>query len=307
MSTPTDSSQDELRALRERAYGPDADIHDDPVALARLQELQIQDQAARAAARAAVPSSRAAGAGPADDASDARATDAASRGESLDRGFGAATSTSTLSVPGALRTPGTDADPLTTPDPEDGPAGTPSGASDPAAPSDGEDALDPDESGQARPRPWWRRRIPVLWAASVLAGVLVGVGLTLGTQAIEAGRIAVLQEDTAAEWPEEWFGSQQGGRVFDEFHGLTVLVFPQSFGPDGTQTCLYVVTDQGGGFGAGSCGAGSYPAIASMEVGRLSPDELRDAFPDGTALQFVHEGSTVNVYAKAPSLVEPTP
>lgn len=31
---------DELRALRERAYGPGADIHDDPVALARLDELE---------------------------------------------------------------------------------------------------------------------------------------------------------------------------------------------------------------------------------------------------------------------------
>ncbi|MDL9979691.1 hypothetical protein [Microbacterium candidum] len=30
----------ELRALRERAYGPDADIHDDPEALARLEELE---------------------------------------------------------------------------------------------------------------------------------------------------------------------------------------------------------------------------------------------------------------------------
>ena len=307
MSTPTDSSQDELRALRERAYGPDADIHDDPVALARLQELQIQDQAARAAARAAVPSSRASGAAPADDDSDGRATDAASRGESFDRGLGATASTSTLSVPGELRTPGTDADPLTTPDRESGPAGTPSAAADPAAPTDGEDAADPEESGEAVPRPWWRRRIPVLWAASVVAGVLVGVGLTLGTQAIEAGRIAVLQEDAAAEWPEEWFGSQQGGRVFDEFHGLTVLVFPQSIGFDDSQTCLYVVTDRGGGYGAGSCGAGSFPATASLEVGSLSPDELRDAFPDGTALQFVHEGSTVSVYTKAPSLIEPTP
>ena len=175
MSTPTDSSQDELRALRERAYGPDADIHDDPVALARLQELQIQDQAARAAARAAVPSSRASGAAPADDDSDGRATDAASRGESVDRGLGATASTSTLSAPGELRTPGTDAEPLTPPDPGDAPAGTPSGASDPA-PSDSEDAADPEESGEAVPRPWWRRRIPVLWAASVVAGVLVGVG-----------------------------------------------------------------------------------------------------------------------------------
>jgi hypothetical protein len=34
------SPGDELRLLRERAYGPGADIHDDPVALARLRELE---------------------------------------------------------------------------------------------------------------------------------------------------------------------------------------------------------------------------------------------------------------------------
>src|SRR3954451_4697205 len=32
--------RDELRALRARAYGPAADIHDDPAALRRLQELE---------------------------------------------------------------------------------------------------------------------------------------------------------------------------------------------------------------------------------------------------------------------------
>lgn len=35
-----ESPTDELRMLRQRAYGPDADIHDDPAALARLRELE---------------------------------------------------------------------------------------------------------------------------------------------------------------------------------------------------------------------------------------------------------------------------
>ncbi len=46
---------------------------------------------------------------------------------------------------------------------------------------------------------------------------------------------------------------------------------------------------------------------ASLEVGPDSPDELIDRFPRGTALQFVLEGSSVQVYAREPSLVEPTP
>ncbi len=37
-----DASADELRALRLRAYGPDADIRDDPQALSRLRELEAR-------------------------------------------------------------------------------------------------------------------------------------------------------------------------------------------------------------------------------------------------------------------------
>jgi hypothetical protein len=51
---------EELRSLRERAYGPGADIHDDPVALARLNELE--------AAAEREPAVERAGAAPRDDA-----------------------------------------------------------------------------------------------------------------------------------------------------------------------------------------------------------------------------------------------
>ncbi|MFK4837879.1 hypothetical protein ACI3KY_19290, partial [Microbacterium sp. ZW T2_14] len=55
MSLPTDPPLDELRALRERAYGRDADIQDDPQALARLRELEAQS-AGTAAADGTTPS-----------------------------------------------------------------------------------------------------------------------------------------------------------------------------------------------------------------------------------------------------------
>ncbi|GAA1860544.1 hypothetical protein ACFQZV_00550 [Microbacterium koreense] len=42
---------EELRVLRERAYGPKADIHDDPSALARLHELEITDASTKSAPR----------------------------------------------------------------------------------------------------------------------------------------------------------------------------------------------------------------------------------------------------------------
>jgi hypothetical protein len=63
----------------------------------------------------------------------------------------------------------------------------------------------------------------------------------------------------------------------------------------------------GTGFGAASCGAGSFPATASLSVGSLSPRDLRAEFPPGTALQFVLDDSMVHVYARAPGIVEPTP
>jgi hypothetical protein len=161
-------------------------------------------------------------------------------------------------------------------------------------------------SADAPVRPWWRR-IPVLWAASVVAALLIGAGLSTWIQNIEEGGVAVLSEDAEAEWPDESFGVRpSGGRVFDDFHGLRVLSLRQSVVPGSSQTCLYILTPPDG-FGAGSCAAGSYPASASLEVVQSSPDELRERFPLGTSLQFVLEGPNVRVYAREPSIVEPTP
>jgi hypothetical protein len=50
-----DQWSDELRTLRARAYGPTADIHDDPTALARLRELEGRAQTIVAPAAPATP------------------------------------------------------------------------------------------------------------------------------------------------------------------------------------------------------------------------------------------------------------
>jgi hypothetical protein len=334
MSTPTDSSRDELAALRERAYGRDADILDDPVAMARLSELEEQAAAANAAsiaasvARTRIPI----------DGGSPRRTAAEPDGEDSDP------------PPALTRSEGTDAAAPITPgrDGHDSPApaapgavhaetdtgrtvptlspvapGASAGASGHEGPaadaaSDvGDDALDPDAeaevvaAGTAPARPWWRR-IPVLWAASVVAGVLVGVGLTVLVQSMEAGRVGVLQVDPEAEWPEDvWAGETDDSRAFETFYGLTVLSQPQLTG-DGTQRpvpCLIVFNGVGRNpsYLGGSCGAGEFPAQASFVVGRQAPSELRDRFPVGTALQFVLDGEQVHVYARAPRIVEPTP
>lgn len=332
MSTPIDSSRDELAALRERAYGRDADILDDPVAMARLSELEEQAAAANAAsiaasvARTRIPI----------DGGSPRRTAVEPYGEDSDP-----------PGPALTRSEGTDAAAPTTPgrDGRDAPAPAALGAVDaetetggtvpalppvapgasagafgregPAAdsPSDvGDDALDPEAAGAggtAPARRWWRR-IPVLWAASVVAGVLVGVGLTVLVQTMEAGRVGVLQADPEAEWPEDvWAGETDDSRAFETFYGLTVLSQPQLTG-DGTQRpvpCLIVFSGVGRNpsYLGGSCGAGEFPAQAAFVVGRQAPSELRDRFPAGTALQFVLDGDQVHVYAREPRIVEPTP
>ena len=44
------------------------------------------------------------------------------------------------------------------------------------------------------------------------------------------------------------------------------------------------------GFAAGGCAAGSFPAITQFTSGaRELPEELRAAFPDSTAFQFVYD------------------
>ena len=69
-----DAARDELSALRRRAYGPAADITEDPAALARLAELEdLARPAPPASAASAAPAASAGSAAPADSAAPAGA------------------------------------------------------------------------------------------------------------------------------------------------------------------------------------------------------------------------------------------
>jgi hypothetical protein len=310
MSTPTDPPLDELRALRERAYGRDADIQDDPDALARLRELEAQASAAMpsAAVGSATPAATdgvtpgavagdVAGRPPsADVTTDAAAprsgttTVGAAAGSAMAVDAGSTVSSTAVAADGGLPSPAET-------------AATATGHDDPSI----ADAGAPAGNGTPPRSPWWRRRTPLLWAASVAVGVLLGAGLTLAVQAAAAGRVATLNQDPDAEWPNQFFGDRPpDALVFDDFHGLTVLTFRQPAQPGSAQTCLYVVTAPDA-FGAGTCAADAFSPTTSLEVGPDSPDALRERFPRGTALQFVLEGSNVQIYAREPRLVAPTP
>lgn len=304
MSTPTDSSRDELAELRKRAYGRDADILDDPAALARLRELEEQAAAASAANVAANARVSTNGGSPRRSASD----DDEEVAEPQPLALPASEETDAAAA----------ADPITSDrDAHRSPAealsaDAPAGGTDAAGSgSDAGDVVDSDTVEGAPARPWWRRT-PVVWAASVVVAMLVGVGLTVLVQSMEAGRVGVLGVDPDADWPEEvWGGPTEDSLAFESFYGLSVLSQPQVTG-DGTQgavPCLIVFSGVGDNpsYLGGACGAGPFPAQAALVVGRQAPSELRERFDEGTALQFVLDGEQVHVYAREPGIVEPAP
>jgi len=288
---------DELRLLRARAYGPDADILDDPEAMRRLRELEEQ---ARLAGEASDPAgSGAMGDGPAASgvaavshvafdpaASGAAASDPAAsalRGaeDAVHGGVGEARSARADDRDG----PATRA--------EDGvpPAGAVQGPAPTPAPARG---------------PWWLRT-RVLWIASVVLAAVVASAVTLAASTLSTGRVAVLAVDPDAEPPDGFFDQAGEGVVFEEFFGLTAVLAQQVWTRGEVLDCVFVRSAAGDAqMATGGCAGGGFPPTAAMVVTPSFPRELRERFPDGTALQFVVEGSEVHVYAKEP-VVEPTP
>jgi hypothetical protein len=293
MSTPTDSPQDELRALRARAYGPDADISDDPIALARLVELEDRERAADAAVREASSPV-------VDEPMDAADPGLRSGPEHAPPFAPAPVAPAVAAMPGAGETLDATASPV------DGSPG--GGIPDPDPTPDAATAA---ASATATRRPWWRRA-RVLWAASVVAALLAGAGLALWLQSVDSGHVAVLHPEPDAAWPTELWGSPtEGSRTFTPFHGMSVLVQLQDSGVEGQDRvpCLTVFSAVKGtiNYGGGACGAGPFPASAAFVISAQSPKELREAFSEGTALQFVLVGDEVHVYAKGPGFRRPTP
>lgn len=289
MSAIADDPGAELRALRERAYGPDADIHDDPAAMQRLRELEDGERVRPAAAAA-----------PDFDARRGRFDDAAGAPRRVDRpaipddvGHAASAQTGDRSLDAG----DTASDPEavaanTMPDSPD--------ASSAAGSDAGEGVAIP---VQAAAPPWWRRRMPLLWAGSVVVAALLGAGAALSMQTIWAGQVAVLTEDADRTWPEGFFDPPpEGGAMFEDFLGLTPVRVPQQMGPDSTlSNCLYVLLAPSNGMMGAGCSAGTFPATAAILVTEQSPAEVLERFEPGTALQFVLDGSQVRVYAAAPA------
>ena len=270
-----DRVDDELRALRERAYGPGADIHDDPVALARLDELERSVSAERPSAVGTSHHQ----ADPGED--DARtAADGA-----FDDGWS-----------------GPPDDPV---DPRDDAMRS---SVEPAPPTDPTPTDTPTDPAPRFPASRLSRRTKGIWTASVIVALIAGAALTMATTAAADGRVAVLAEADPDEWPVDFFGEpQEGSRVFEEFLGLRVLMVPNAWGSTRYGiNCVFVT--KVGDSEAGSpgdlittgCGGGRYPPSAAFPVTDASPEALRERFPIGTSLKVVLQGSQVEVFARTP-------
>lgn len=264
-----DPTADELRSLRERAYGPSADIQDDPVALARLRELE-----STAATEIADPSTPTRAFG-------VREVDNVAMGGAFDSESRSPVTVAELDADAGVDSPASNA-PESAPEKADGIA--------PDSP--------PAETNGGPPR----RGHPVfVRVVTIILAVIVGAALTYATMQVRPGTVGSLSEDRDAEWPNNLGTRQDGSRVFDEFHGLTVVIIPQPWEDRPEVPCLVVLErSETSPISSVGCGGGAFPPSAALTVIDSHPEELRSEFPVGTSLKFVEEDGIVTVYSVAP-------
>lgn len=268
-----DATHEELRRLRERAWGPDADLADDPAAVERLRALEsalrrnnertddsgppTHASAPPAAAPAPAPVPAAPGA---PEASEAPETPGTSGSKTENR-------------------PTTDGD---------------------------EPAASPLPPAEERPplRAWFpRRRAP--WAASLIAAAAIGAVIVVaGATTVErtggGQQVGTLARDPGFTPPDFLGIPADSLRGFDEFYGLTVFSSNEEWIGGGTDECLLVVGDGGGEAQRQvflGCGVGAFAASVSFRVQPRMPAALLERFPEGTPLKFVRQGSDVRVLA----------
>jgi hypothetical protein len=283
-----DAVDEELRTLRARAYGPHPDIADDPAAVRRLDELE----GLRAAQRAEMMST-------------APATPAGAEAAQVDQW-----------MPDELA-PGLAAlDALFPPTP--GPPEHPASAELTPAPEQPEHPVSAEEptapQQPAGPRRYRRRTLWIVaaTAAALAAGITYAVVSFAPVSASSgAPQISTLAPSNAIEVPMGFIGALEDSPAF-EFHGLTLFLGSGGYSAPSAQdsVCLMAVSSDQipatedfsadswsvDGFIYSGCQVGVFPGTIEIPLRADAPAELREAFPDGTALQFVLDGDRVGVF-----------
>lgn len=281
---------EELRALRARAYGPHADIELDPAAVQRLRELEAQ-----------------------------------SSGSTTRSPVAAATDVTSTLPPEPELEPQPEPGPEPAPEPES-PARTDPGTTGslpaPAA-ADAATATDEPETAE-RPRAEpdrtrrLSRRVGLMWGLSVVASAALAAGITYAATSMApvsvssgASQIATLEPSPLIEIPAGWFGAGPSARAF-EFYGLTLFETAHGYIGTGSDCFMAIPTEQlpaedadpnnwsmNGPLHSG-CRVGDFPATVEVPVDSGMPEELRDRFPPGSALQFVLDGDRMGVFLDSP-------
>lgn len=279
MSTAAD---EELRALRARAYGPTPDIEDDPAALRRLQQLEARRQP-RPVAEDVVPPA------PAMETIDSEPMRAAEP---------------------VIRTRRSRRQPE---DAEDDALGVFDTSADDA------DAAPPTAEPAERLAAWFSvRTTRILWVVAIVAAAAMSAAVTFALVKVTpvassagAPQIATLDATSDVVIPAGWMGVGPSSAVFD-FYGLVIVessggYYNGSVGSD----CLTVARadqvpdkddfDSSNGWTYDGpmytgCAVGAFPATVEVPFDTNMPKELTERFPDGTALQFVYEADHVGVF-----------
>lgn len=247
----------ELAALRARAYGADADIHDDPVALARLRDLaerrRIMGEAAVAPSAPAAP--------------------AVGPPPSLPAFSFVSPPADTDARPSAGQTPDPDRD----------------GAADPAAGP----AAAPAASGTA---PRSRGRLLLACAATALATAAVTAGITLWAASAGAERPDAVVRPAADPTPSEIISGPFTDTVqFEDFHGMQVTVGTSAGDP--TQRCVFVAVPQGDfSSGTGGCAIVPFDPQLDLALATYAGSELADAFGSDAVLRLRVVGDELRVF-----------
>ncbi|MFS0713093.1 hypothetical protein ABC195_04360 [Microbacterium sp. 2P01SA-2] len=272
----------ELRALRARAYAAGGDIADDPVALARLSELEERERQRRSAR------------------------------DQPRTSLIAEQTPEQISEQTSEQTP--------EPSPEPGPGTEPSSGDGDDASASAPGSTSPPESPPRPLRSMLMWAGSLVAVAALAVGITAFATARSASTATslppDAGITHVTTLlPTGAELPTFFggYGENLEGRSFEPFLGLAVFETAIFWAPDddSADSCLFVThvadiesstNDSWSGFMNQGCSAGAFPAAISFVVRADQPEELLERYPIGTALQLVLTDAGVDVFvSEAPT------
>lgn len=283
-----DAVDEELRTLRARAYGPHPDIANDPAAVRRLHELEGLRAARRAETMSAAP--------------------AEAEGEPVDQRMPDELAPGLAALDALFPpTPDHPAHPASaelTPDPE-----RPDRPEHPVSAAETTPSQEPTGPRRYRRRTLW---IVAATAAALAAGITyAAVSFAPVSASSGAPQISTLAPTNATEVPMGFIGALEDTPAF-EFHGLTLFLGSGGYSAPSSQdsVCLMAVSSDQipaaedfsaeswsvDGFIYSGCQVGVFPGTIEIPLTADAPAQLREAFPDATALQFVLDGDRVGVF-----------